>query len=76
MAVWPQRLELVTPRERVGMFIAPGTKCKVTARYQVQISADKIVDCVRVHFYHGAGYTLHFADSEFKRLFKKYKEGR
>lgn len=46
-------------------------KWKVTARYTVQVSAKKTMDCVRVAHYGSNSYMVrHFSEAEFNRLFK------
>jgi len=61
---------MVELRKPSSLFPAD-TRWKVTARYTVQVSPRKNLDCVRVHGYFGNGYTLHLSEAEFKRLFKK-----
>jgi len=61
--------EFVTLRK--GADILPrelGRKIKVTARYQVQISPRKLIQCVRVRIH--SGLVLHFSKTEFDRLFE------
>lgn len=47
-----------------------GIRFKVTARYWVQVSSTKELECVRLHaFTKGSGSSFYFSLSEFNRLF-------
>jgi hypothetical protein len=65
----------VMVRFRKG-YLVPGVtaeKCKVTARYLVHLGNGKVLPCVRVHVFHGAGICLHFSEKEFNKLFTSIK---
>jgi len=53
-----------------------GTRWKVTARYEVSLSASKRLKCVRLHGFIGGGRVLvsHYSEAEFSRLFRPAPE--
>jgi hypothetical protein len=63
--------EMYRLKSRMGP-IATDVRWKVTARFEIQMSATKRVKCVRLHCYAtSVGFTLHFSEAEFDRLFKR-----
>ena len=54
-----------------GGLIPKSRRWKVTCRYEIQISARKLVPAVRVRCFHsGAAVCMHFTEIEFNRLFE------
>lgn len=67
----PAAREQVALRKPNALF-PKGTQWKVTARYELHLTATKRVSCVRVACYTGSGnFVQHFSQAEFSRLFKK-----
>jgi hypothetical protein len=63
-------------KKRFGL-IPSDAKWKVTARYELLLSPNRRVQCVRLHCYwggSGVGITLHFSKAEFDRLFMRIPE--
>jgi hypothetical protein len=66
-----QPFEMCRLRAKGGL-IPKSRRWKVTCRYEIQISARKLVSAVRVRCFHsGAAVVMHFTETEFNRLFEK-----
>lgn len=67
--------EMCRLKSRLGP-IATDARWKVTARYEIQMSATKRIKCVRLHCFlaTSGGFTMHFSEAEFARLFRSAKD--